>query len=373
MRKLIPTAIVLLLAATPMAAQENEGAFDFGGDSFRAGGTVIFDTAGTDDLFIAGETVRATADITGSAHFAGRKVTLAGAVGGDVYAAGMDVTLEGPVAGDATLAGYDVRVGAVGGDLRISGAKLAIEGPVAGYALIAGDEVLIDAIITGDVSLTARVLDFTDGARIDGRLILYEEDPGSLEIPASLADEERIERREIAEWEEGTRHLKVWDWRRAVGKFLIGVIVVAALAALIAAIVPQTLADMRRGVLDRPFRNLWFGFLAQSTLVGSAILFAMTLIGVILVPAVILIALVGGFAGYIVAVYAFGVGLLLAFGRPEPDSVGTRALAAGIGALAAGVIALIPLLGWLFVLALVLAGIGAITLRLFRPGFFVPA
>ncbi len=152
-----------------------------------------------------------------------------------------------------------------------------------------------------------------------------------------------------------------------------GVIAVSVIASLIAAILPETLADLRRSVLDRPLRNLWFGFLAQSALVGSAILFAMTLIGMVLVPAVILLALVGGFAGYVVAVYAFGVGLLLLFNRPEPDSIGERAVAAGIGALVAGIISLIPLVGWLFVLALMLAGIGAITLRLFRPGFFVPA
>ncbi len=373
MRGFILTAVMIVLAASPATAQEKEDAFDFGSDSFRAGGTVVFDTAGTDDLFMAGETVRGAADITGSAHLAGRKVTMAGAVGGDAYLAGMDVTLEGQVAGDATLAGYDVRVGAVGGDLRISGAKLAVEGPVAGYALIAGDEVQIDAIIAGDVSLTARELDFTDGARIDGRLFIYEEEPGTLEIPASVAPEDRIERREISEWEEGTRQLKVWDWRRAVRSFVLGVIAVSVIAALIAAILPETLADLRRSVLDRPLRNLWFGFLAQSALVGSAILFAMTLIGMVLVPAVILLALVGGFAGYVVAVYAFGVGLLLLFNRPEPDSIGERAVAAGIGALVAGIISLIPLVGWLFVLALMLAGIGAITLRLFRPGFFVPA
>ena len=99
----------------------------------------------------------------------------------------------------------------------------------------------------------------------------------------------------------------------------------------------------------------------------------MTLIGLIVSPAAVLLALIGGFAGYVVSVYAFGVGLMLAFGRPEPDSIGERAVAAGVGALLAGIIALIPFLGWLFVLALVLSGVGAITLRLFRPQFFVPA
>ena len=42
-------------------------------------------------------------------------------------------------------------------------------------------------------------------------------------------------------------------------------------------------------------------------------------------------------------------------------------------AVAAAVVALIPFLGWLFVLALVLSGVGAITLRVARPRFFADA
>jgi len=139
---------------------------------------------------------------------------------------------------------------------------------------------------------------------------------------------------------------------------------------LIAALVPQQLAAMRRRILDAPFRTLWLGFLTQSAVIGSAVLFAMTLVGVFLSPAALLVAAIGGFAGYVVGVYAFGVGLLLAWGWDEPASIGRRALAAGFGALVAGVIGLIPVLGWIFLLAVSLAGVGAITTWIFRPRFF---
>jgi hypothetical protein len=368
MRGLIQILIVILIAAAPVAAEDRDEVLDFGGDSFRAGSTVVFDGSGTDDLFMAGETVRGAADITGSAHLAGRKVTMEGAVGRDAYLAGMDVVLEGDVAGDATVAGYDIRVGAVGGDLRASGAKLAIEGPVSGYALIAGEDVRIASVLGGDVSLSARNLDFAEAARIEGRLILYEKNPGSLDVPERVISEDRIERRAISDWDSARRERRGGGWAGVIGGFLLGVIVVAAIAALIAAIIPQTLAEMRRSVLARPFRNLGVGFVTQSALVGSAVLFAMTIIGIFLSPASVLIALVAGFAGYVVAVYAFGVGLLLTFGRPEPDSIGQRALAAGTGALVGGIIGLIPIIGWLFVLTLVLAGVGAIVMRIARQG-----
>ena len=373
MKRSFLAAFLALLVVTPSGAEEKNTAFDVGGDSFLAGRTVVFDAPDVEDLFAAGEIVRGEADIAGSAHMAGRKVKMTGAVGGDAYLAGMDVVLDGPVTGNATVTGYDVVVGAVGGNLRVSGSDLVIRGPVAGYALIAGEEIHVEGKISGDAVITGRELTFADGVEIEGRITVFEKEPGALDIPEEVAPEERIQRRDISEWEDSAKDMEILDWRRVLVRFLWGVVVVAALASLIAAIMPKTLAELRQGLLERPFRNLLFGFLAQSVFVGSAFVLLMTVIGILLSPAAILIALVAGFAGYVVAVYAFGVGLLSAFGRPVPDRIGTRALAAGLGAVVVGIVALIPFLGWLFVLLLMLAGVGAITMKLFRPAFFVPS
>ncbi len=366
-------AIILVLATSPLAAQDKKRAFDFSGDRFLAGATVVQDAEGVDDLFMAGETVRSEQAITGSAHLAGRKVTVKGEIGGDAYLAGMDVLLNGKVAGDATVSGYNVEVGEVVGDLRVSGANLSISGPVSGYALIAGDEVQIKSVIKGDVSLTARDLNFAQDARIEGKLTVYEQKLGEAEIPAQVISEDRVERREVSEWSEVAKEMEVWDWRSALTSFLMGVAIVAIVAALIAAFVPEKLAELRRSILDRPFRSLWFGILAESVVVGSTILLIMTLIGLLLAPATVLTALAVGFAGYVVAAYSVGVGLLMAIGRSEPNNIGSRALAAGVGALVVGLIALIPFIGWLFVLAVSLAGVGSIAIWLFRPKFFASA
>ncbi len=358
--------LIVSLFAMPVWAQDSSGSFDFGEDTFRAGRSVSHVATGVDDLFMAGDRVTGTADITGSAHLAGRNVTMEGAVGGDAYVAGEEVALRGDVSGDATVAGRTVSVAGVGGDLRMAGSELRLGGDIGGYAMVAGEDVAFDVAVAGDVSLAAQRVDWGDAASIAGQLIVFERVPGALEVPERVIPADRIERREIEEWD-GPRPPSLW---RAISWFVLGVIVVAALAALIAALVPERLAEMRRQLLARPFRTLWLGFLAQSAVIGAAVLFAMTIIGLLLTPAMVVLALVGGFAGYVVAAYSFGVGLLLAFGRTEPDSIGDRAMAAGVGALAAGIIGMIPFLGWLFVLALVLSGIGAITMRVFRPVFF---
>ena len=372
MRVLI-TILFTTLLGTAAAAQEIDddlALFDIGSDVFRAGSSVLYEGEGADDLFLAGETVRGRSDIGGTAHLAGRRVTMSGATGGDAYAAGMEVAMEGAVAGDATLAGYEVSVGEVGGDLRVSGSELTVGGPVAGYALVAGDEVTLNGAVAGDASIAARRLEFGPDARVDGTLTLYEAEPGALEVPERVAAPGQIVRRQLEEWEGDVGDMRPFNLGRAIASFLFGVIVVAGLAALIASLVPEQLAAMRRRILDRPFGTLWLGFLTLSAVVGSAVLFALTLIGIIVSPAAILLAVVTGFAGYVIGVYAFGVGLMMAFGRSEPDSTGDRALAAGIGALVAGVLALIPFLGWLFVLAVTLAGVGAVAIRMFQPRFY---
>ncbi|MEQ9110376.1 MAG: hypothetical protein RLN84_07485 [Rhodospirillaceae bacterium] len=365
--------IVFVTVATPLTAQENENDFTLGGDRFLAGTTPVHDAVGVDDLFMAGETVRSKQAITGSAHLAGRKVIMTGAVGGDAYVAGMDVTLDGPVAGDATVSGYNVQVSDVAGDLRVAGTNIIISGPVSGYALVAGDDVRFESVITGDVRLVAQDVDFVEGARIQGTLTIYEEDEGDVEVPESVVPEARIDRRQMSEWLEADTDLVELEGRSALTEFLSGVVIVTVLGIVIAAVAPAKLAELRRCIVERPFRTLWFGILAESVMVGSTVILILTVVGLVLAPATLAAALAIPFAGYVVAAYALGAGLLMAMGRSEPKSFGSRALAAGVGALAVGVIGAIPFIGWVCVLGLSLAGVGSFALWLFRPKFYATA
>jgi len=192
-------------------------------------------------------------------------------------------------------------------------------------------------------------------------------------VPAHVAPDERIERRlrpeGRPEWERAMPEVGVSTGGMIAG-FLAGVLAVGLDGAFIAAIAPRGLAGLRENLLARPFRGLWLGFLAMSVLFGAVAVLGLTLIGLLAAPALLIAAAVAGVAGYVVAAYAFGVGLMRLAGRGLPDSLGPRALAAFLGALAAGLIGLIPFLGWLFVLALALAGFGALVERWVRPRFF---
>jgi hypothetical protein len=368
-RLLVPVA--LALAALPAAAQDSAET-RIGPDAYRAGDSVVLQETGIDDTFLAGGSVTLVSDVAGSAHLAGRTISVEGEVARDLYAAGMDIELGAPVAGDATLAGYDLRVSAaVGGDLRAAGSRVSVTAPVGETAVLAGERVTLGATIGGDASIAGDDLTFGADARVDGILTLYAEDPAAVEVPPGVAPAERIERRALEEFEgvEGLPGTGVTVWGMIAG-FLGGVIAMALIATVIAALVPRQLAGMRRGALGRPFHTIWIGFLALSALIGAGIVLLISVVGIFVSPAMAFLAGLLGFAGYVIGAYSLGAGLLGAVGRGEPDSLGQRALAAFVGALVAGLVALIPLLGWVFVLGLVLMGAGALVDRLFRPRFF---
>ncbi|SMX38924.1 hypothetical protein MAA8898_01789 [Maliponia aquimaris] len=365
----------LTLASLASLAQAQDGAFVLGSDVYQAGRLVTLNAEGRDDLFVAGERLIVSGDATGSGHLAGRRVEMRGALGGDLYAAGQTVRAEGAVAGDATLAAQEVTVtGAIAGDLRIFGDDLILTGPVSGSLLATGAFLRFQGTVEGDAAIAANTIEWGPDARVSGRLILFEDDPGSLQVPEWVIPAERIDRREMEGFDKDfgkpSKYMPVTGrdlWRG----FVVSAIVLTAVAAAAAALAPQTMARLRRTVLGRPGRSLLAGFVTMSALTGAGILLLLTLIGALLTPLAILAAVAAGYAGYVVGAYALGVAALSALGRHDPENLRDRAIAAAVGAVAVGLIAMVPFFGWLAVLLLSLAGAGACALVLFRPRFFV--
>ncbi|WP_116130927.1 hypothetical protein [Tropicimonas sp. IMCC34043] len=369
------TIAILFLALSvtaPSARAEDASEYRIGQDVFAAGEQVSAGGEAVDDVFLAGETVSVSGPITGNAHLAGRKISVQSTVGGDIYAFGMNVDVAAPVSGDVTAAGFRVTIAdSVGGDLRASGARVTVKGDVAGYALMAGEDLRLDGAVAGDAAMAGETFRFGDAATVAGKLTIYADDPQSVSVPESVAPEARIERREAKEFDRSkvAKAVPVSSGGLIAG-FIGGVIFLALIATLIAALAPEGLARLRHEALARPARTIWMGILGLSVPLGGAILLALTLVGLIASPALVLLAVLFGFAGYIVGVYALGVAVLIGIGRTEPQILRERALAALVGALLTSLLLLIPLLGWLFGFGLALLGCGAILERAVRPRFF---
>ncbi len=356
-------AVTLLFGAGAAGAQEGRPWLVLGDDVYRSGGTVVVTEEGVGNAFLAGERVRIGVGIDGSAHLAGRRAVVAAPVGGSVYAAAMDVEVQAPVAGGATLAGYEVVVEApVGGSLRAAGAEVRVTAPIGGTAFIRGSEVFLDAPIEGDAAISADELSFGPQARIGGRLVLWGEPERAAAIPEAVVPAERIELREPPE-----PAPEAPGFAAAAGTYAVAIAVLALFATFAAIIAPVGIDRMRDAASARTFRTLGLGFITLSACIGAAVVVALTVVGLILVPVVLVVTVLLGLAGYVVAVYMIGAGILEAARRREPESLGARALAAIIGAVVAGLVFLVPFLGWLFMLAAVLFGLGALSRMVFGP------
>ena len=362
---------LLILVAVPLAAEEAD-VFRFGGDIYTAGQDLRISGESIDDLFAAGDNVATELPVAGTAHLIGRSVLVGGPVGQSVYAIGQNVDIRSDVAGDIHLLGETLTVtGDTGGDIRAAGQRVILSGNVADAVLVAGETVEIGGVMAGDVSVAAERLQFGEDARIEGRLAIYSDDPENVEVPASVIAADRIDRHQIEEWEGvGAGEMMRKTWWAMLREFIGGIVILTLAAVALAAVAPEFLAGLRARALEMPLRSVWMGFLALSAAAGSAVLFALTGIGLLLVPLPAILAVALGIAGYVIGAYILGVGLLGIAGRPVPDDLAQRAVAALVGALVASVIGLVPFIGWLFALVLALLGSGALIVRFFAPGFY---
>ena len=361
---LIILAALWLSGCERSESEDGTAKFFLGDDLFISGLDVRISNAEVESLYISGEDLISEANITGSAYSAGRSINLRGNIGRDVYAAGMDVSIEAAVDGDAKLTGYDVALlGALAGDLLASGFKINIEAPVAGYALLSGKRVSLNSTISGDLALTAESVSFGPEARVDGKLIIYQSDRNQIIVPEYVIPESRIERRSLDDFRGG---FGVVNFLQSALALLVWLLVLTLAGAILAAVAPNYLSSIRERITAKPFRTLGWGFIAISLATGSIIMLALTIIGAVLIPVVILVTLVALLLAYVIGVYILGTLTLALVKKPKPESFLQHIVAAGVGAVLATALALIPLLGWLLILALVLIGIGAITVKMMQ-------
>jgi cytoskeletal protein CcmA (bactofilin family) len=370
MRRVLLT--VLLLSAAPALADVDE--MRLGGDVYL-GGSGTMDSAAERDLFVAGGTVTARGTAAGDGHFAGFDVGVETEVAGDVYAAGGAVTIRAAVGEDVTAMGMSVSVAdsaSVGGNARLMGGSVVVEGPVAGALLATGGEVLIDAEIAGDVRVAAGDLSFGPGARIGGRLDYA--GPEEVAIPASVIDPGRVSFTRAEHMDRMTEMSREWGGREypelpgagaAFGFLVITIGFFVALAAVALALIPERVEAMRQEALARPGVALLGGVVGLATVFGLVPVAAMTIVGIPLLPVILLAALILWTLGYAFGVYVVALRAWTMMGGAEPAMAGRLAIYAA-GILVVALLNVVPFAGWALNFTLVLFGIGALAVPVYR-------
>jgi hypothetical protein len=366
MFRLLPALAAALLALAPSSghADDDTAELSFASDRYVAGSDIEIGAQTDGDLFAASEDLALEEPVLGATHLAARRLTI-DAETGTLYAFAYEIDLDAAVTGAASLFAAEVDMDAeIGGNLRLFAREAEVRGAVAGSALIAAQELDLNAPVAGDLMLAVESVEFGDDAVVTGQVIVYvEEGEDPVDIPARVADAARVEVRSIEAMEDrpgGFADMRQTARRAAVTGFIVSVLTVAALAAAALAIAPAHVAQWREQALAAPGRSFVAGFLLISTIAGAGLVLALTIIGIPLLFAALILAGLVGYAGYVMGAYILGVGLWVRFGNEIPTDILPKAGLALFGAFVIGVVALIPFLGWLVVLALALTGAGAI-------------
>lgn len=358
-------SLALVLAAAlsgPSAAQDKEAVRRFGDDLFVAGSDVRVTDPALEDVYAAGRNVTVQENVRESVHVAGRAVRLAGAVGRDAYAAGQDVEIRGPVTGDVTAFGERVEMsGSAGGDAILAGREVEVVGPVAGDATLVGEEVEIAGPISGSVQVRADRIRFGPAARIGGTLAYWS--PNRIDVPASVVAPNRVTGVRVTEH---AKKARPEPGARAI-RFLGGVVLFVLLAALFAAVAPGPLTRAHDQAVRRPWLNLLLGIIATSAIFGSILVLVLSIVGIPLAPLVVVLAPLVLAAGYLTAAFTVGrLSLDLARVRRLEGRLGVF-VAMVTGVILLAVLRLIPIFGWLVLVAAVVVGLGAWFSLLLRP------
>lgn len=113
-------------------------------------------------------------------------------VAGNTYAFGNMVRINGVTGKDVTSSGSSVRIdGEVGGNVRAAGADVTINAPVLGSVLIGAASFDLNANVQGDVNFSGDAINFGEGAKVDGKLIIRST-RDNIEVPTSVASADRV-------------------------------------------------------------------------------------------------------------------------------------------------------------------------------------
>lgn len=345
-----------------------------GGDMFVAGTQTSTPLTAPRDVLAAGGSVVLTGTVAQDTLATGFSVEIEADTVGSVYAAGAMVTLRGTVGEDVTATGGTVRTApsaTVAGNMRISGGLVTIEGPVTGALTASGGEVALNTTVAGDVVLSGQTVSFGPKAQIAGTLRYSA--PEAVIIPASVIPADRVTFTQIdasTMYRDMGRMMKdrdfaVWPaFASLLAGFLLTLGFFIVIGAVFLSFLPRAVDRLNQSALAQPGMTLLAGLLGLSSLFGLVPVSAMTVVGVLLVPFVVLAILVIWTLGYILGAYVIALRLLAAFGSAQNHGLGPRLAVLAVGVTVFAVLNFVPFVGWMMNFAVVLLGVGAMVMAI---------
>jgi cytoskeletal protein CcmA (bactofilin family) len=309
------------------------------------------------NLFCAGKVVKVLGNVKGSAWLVGNQVLVSGEVSDGVKAASKSVTLEGRVGGDLMAAGGEVLLqkgSTVKRDLVVAGRRVSLAGTADGDVRGAGQTIDIGGVIRGSAKLLVQDLTLSTAAKIEGDLLYISEGEAKIESGAVVGGKIT---RSPPEYKERLKKILPFA-------FLFGVVGKAFgfFGALVAGLVlVLVFPKWMNGTADALQWEIgpcagWGALTLFLTPLGAAVA-AATIVGAPLAALSFLLYLIAVYASQIVVGFFIGRAIL----NLDEATAGKGALfgAFALGLVLLKLVRLIPIAGYVSLLAVAIFGLGA--------------
>ena len=323
------------------------------GNVFLSGERVEIEGTVDGDAFVVGKDIEVDGHITGDLISAGRTVWIRGQVDGNVRSAGNALNIVGRIGKNVSFFGEAVRVdtkGVINGSAMMFGSDFSLEGQLGRDLLFMGDRVTVLGKVGGSIDQKGASLEIGSTGQVDGPIRFEGENEPIVSSSAKLASPVQFTKH-VHRREKMGRTSVFWSTVLAIAFLLYGLVLFR--------LMPEFSSDATRAA-ENYGASLGLGVLVMFAVPIAALIAAITIVGLFVGLATLLLWLIALYAAQTVVGAVIGQWIL---GRTADNwgRIGRMAL----GLILIRLVTALPHGGWIKLLVL-LWGIGAISLALYR-------
>jgi hypothetical protein len=330
-----------------------------------AGGNAV-DIAGTvnGDVYCAGQSISISGVIQGDVFCAGQTITISGQVDGSVRLAGQNVTLSGTIGNSATIASQNLSIeskSTINRDLLGASQNITINGTIQRDILIGSENLAINGDIKRNVGGEIKTITVGSTGNVGGNVEYTGTSDPIINDGGKIVG--TVKRTEPTKEEQAAGETSASS---IISSFAFSLLTMLAIGFILVALFRHILDDASSSTIQKPGKAALVGFLTSISLPILIIILFISMIGVPIAIITILIwiailMICGPFVGYML-----GQVILKNTKYNQP------AWAILLGILVLNVLYIIPILGFITLLAVGVFGTGMILIqgkRILRPGY----
>ncbi len=342
------------------------------GSVYRAGGDVRLAAPIKGDFYAAGGRITVDQPITGDATLAGGALTLRAPIGADLRAAGGEIKIESAVGGKLFASGGNITFSndaAVAQAATLYGGNVLIEGKISGPLKVYAQKVILNAEVARDVELNAEEIELGPRAKL-GAALRY---PGDaiFKTAEGVMIGGAVTRGDSMNGRRDTHHDREWHGQMMTNSpswagIAVSIAVLLAVSALFLFVFTRFSQRAAQKIWATPWLALAAGIAVFLGIPLLAMLLCLTLIGIPLGLALIMLFPLILLMGYVVGVFSISERVQQAIQKEKWKE--SRAIKLGFFALTLLLVMLVgnvPVIGPLLLFAITLLGIGACWLYLY--------